>query len=191
MPGTSPLPMAGSSLTTAITLPNYPPHYVHLNSLLTKHWHLISDDPFLSTLFPSPPQVCYRRNPTISNTLVKAALPGHPPPPGETTPINIKTIKSRTQTLTAKPLRLMFEKCYSIFISYFCTICLSFSLLALLHQPEHFSVQLQESVHHLSASMESFLCHSSSFLWLLVSRDNIDGLLSAQGGGNSRTGPQM
>ena len=78
----------------------YSPHYVHLNSLLTKHWHLISDDPFLSTLFPSPPQVCYRRNPTLSSTLVKAALPGHPPPPGETTPINIKTIKSRTHKCT-------------------------------------------------------------------------------------------
>ena len=78
----------------------YSPHYVHLNSLLTKHWNLISDDPFLSTLFPSPPQVCYRRNPTLSSTLVKAALPGHPPPPGETTPINIKTIKSRTHKCT-------------------------------------------------------------------------------------------
>ena len=61
---------------------------------------LFSDDPFLSTLFPSPPQVCYRRNPTLSSTLVKAALPGHPPPPGETTPINIKTIKSRTHKCT-------------------------------------------------------------------------------------------
>ena len=78
----------------------YSPHFVHLNSLLTKHWHLISDDLFLSTLFPSPPQVCYRRNPTLSSTLVKAALPGHPPPPGETTPINIKTIKSRTHKYT-------------------------------------------------------------------------------------------
>ena len=64
------------------------------------------------------------------------------------------------------------------------------SLLALLHRLEHFSVQLQESGHHLSASMERFLCHSS-FLWLLVSSDNVDGLLDAQGGGKSRTGPQM
>ena len=78
----------------------YSPHYVHLNSLLTKYWHFISDDPSLSTLFPSPPQDCYRRNPTISSTLAKAALPGHPPPPDETTPINIKAIKSRTHKCT-------------------------------------------------------------------------------------------
>ena len=36
----------------------------------------------------------------LDNTLVKAALPGHPSPPGETTPINIKAIKSRTHKYT-------------------------------------------------------------------------------------------
>ena len=74
-PSPSPSPRPPPRLITT-----YSPHYVHLNSLLTKHWQLISEDPTLSTLFPSPPQVCYRGNPTLSCSLVRAALPGPPPP---------------------------------------------------------------------------------------------------------------
>ena len=55
-----------------------------------------SDGPPLSTLFPSQHQVFHRRNPTLSSTLVKAALPGHPHLPGKVTPVTIKTMNLRT-----------------------------------------------------------------------------------------------
>ena len=76
----------------------YSPHYVHL---LTKHWQLISEDPTLSTLFPSPPQVCYRGNPTLSCSLVRATLPGPSPPQYKVVPITINAIVSRITKCTS------------------------------------------------------------------------------------------
>ena len=95
-PSPSPSPRLPPRLITT-----YSPHYVHLNSLLTKHWQLISEDPTLSTLFPSPPQVCYRGNPTLSCSLVRAALPGPSPPQYKVVPITINTIVSRSTKCTS------------------------------------------------------------------------------------------
>ena len=95
-PSPSPSPRLPPCLITT-----YSPHYVHLNSLLTKHWQLISEDPTLSTLFPSPPQVCYRGNPTLSCSWVRAALPGPSPPQYKVVPITINTIVSRITKCTS------------------------------------------------------------------------------------------
>ena len=78
-PTTNPSPNPSSSLSPSPRPPprlvtTYSAHFVHLNSFLTKHWQLISEDPALS---PSPRQVCYRRNPTLSCSLVRAALRGY------------------------------------------------------------------------------------------------------------------
>ena len=60
------------------------------DSLINRHWSPMHNDPTLSTLFPTPPQLCFRRNPTIADSLVKAALPGAPRPPiGQVPPIPI------------------------------------------------------------------------------------------------------
>ena len=65
-PSHTPLPNIPRLVTT------YSPHY--------KHWSLVQNDPSLSTLLPNPPQICYRRNPTLADSLVKSSLPGshHP-----------------------------------------------------------------------------------------------------------------
>ena len=88
-PNSSPSPRPPPHLVTT-----YFPHCAHLNSFLTKHWQLISEDPALSTLFPSPPKVCYWRNPTLSCSLVRAPLPGPSPPQYKLGPITINTITS-------------------------------------------------------------------------------------------------
>ena len=59
----------------------YSPHYTSLLHLLKKRWSLVQNDPSLSTLFPTPPQLCYQRNPTLADSLVKATLPGSRRPP--------------------------------------------------------------------------------------------------------------
>ena len=77
-PSPTPLPNIPRLVTT------YSPHYTSLVHLSKKHWSLVQNDPFLCALFPNPPQICYRRNPTLADSLVKASLPGsHCPPIGQ------------------------------------------------------------------------------------------------------------
>ena len=53
-----------------------------------------SNDPSLSLLFPSPPQLGYRRNPTLGDSLVRASLPGSScPPTGQVPPIPINKLQ--------------------------------------------------------------------------------------------------
>lgn len=52
----------------------FSPHYKSVKSLLLKHWQLISSDARLSGVFVKQPQVCYKKNLSISNTLVRASL---------------------------------------------------------------------------------------------------------------------
>ena len=67
-----------------------------LIQLLRKHWSLVQDDPSLSLLFPSPPQLSYRRNPTLRDSLVRASLPGSSrPPTGQVPPIPINRLEPR------------------------------------------------------------------------------------------------
>ena len=50
----------------------------------------------LSLLFPSPPQLSYRRNPTLRDSLVRASLPGSSrPPTGQVPPIPINRLEPR------------------------------------------------------------------------------------------------
>ena len=69
--------------------------YTSLLHLLKKHWSLVQNDSSLSTLFPTPPQLCYQRNTTLADSLVKASLPGsHQPPTGQVPPIPITRLDS-------------------------------------------------------------------------------------------------
>ena len=89
-PSPTPLPNIPRLVT------KYSPHYTSLLTSLRKHWYLVQNDPLLSALFPTPPQLCFRRNPTLADSLVKASLPGsHCPPQGQVPPIPIPRIDSR------------------------------------------------------------------------------------------------
>ena len=89
-PSPTPLPIVPRLVTT------YSPHYTSLLTSLRKHWYLVQNDPLLSVLFPTPPQLCFRRNPTLADSLVKASLPGsHRPPQGQVPPIPIPRLDSR------------------------------------------------------------------------------------------------
>ena len=93
-PTPSPSPNPASNIPRLIT--TYSPYYTSLSRLINKYWSPIHNDPTLSTLFPTPPQLCFRRNPTIADSLVKAALPGAPrPPTGQVPPIPIPRLDSR------------------------------------------------------------------------------------------------
>ena len=96
-PSPSPSPAPSPSPTTIPRLvTTYSPHYTRLLQLLKQHWSLVQNDPSLSALFPTPPQLCYRRNPTLADTLVKAALPGsNRPTRGQVPPIPITRLDSR------------------------------------------------------------------------------------------------
>ena len=89
-PSPTPLPIVPRLVTT------YSPHYTSLLTSLRKHWYLVQNDPLLSALFPTPPQLCFRRNPTLADSLMKASLPGsHRPPQGQVPPIPIPRLDSR------------------------------------------------------------------------------------------------
>ena len=100
-PSPSPSPNPASNIPRLIT--TYSPYYTSLSRLINKYWSPIHNDPTLSTLFPTPPQLCFRRNPTIADSLVKAALPGAPrPPTGQVPPIPIPRLDSRIVRCTDK-----------------------------------------------------------------------------------------
>ena len=75
--------------------------------LINKHWSPIHNDPTLSTLFPTLPQLCFWRNSTIAGSLVKAALPGAArPPTGQVPPISIPRLDSRMVRCADKPYKV-------------------------------------------------------------------------------------
>lgn len=70
-----------------------------ITTKLRKNWHLIQNDQELSHIFTSPPMATFRKSKTIANHLVRAKLPGNPPPQHETyTPAPSIRIPSRTPT---------------------------------------------------------------------------------------------
>ena len=84
----SPSPASDSIVPRLITA--HSPYYTSLPALVRKHWSLIQNDPSLSTLFPTPPQLCFRKNATFADSLVKASLLGSSrPTPGQVPPIPI------------------------------------------------------------------------------------------------------
>ena len=100
-PSPSPSPTPSPSIPRLVT--TYSPHYTSLLHLLNKHWSIVQNDPSLSTLFPAHPQLCYRRNPTLADSLVKASLPGsHHPAKGQLPPIPISRLGSRMVRCTDK-----------------------------------------------------------------------------------------
>ena len=97
----SPILTPSPSIPRFVT--TYSPHYTSLLHLLNKHWSIVQNDPSLSTLFPAHPQLCYRRNPTLADSLVKASLPGsHRPAKGQVPPIPISRLGSRMVRCTDK-----------------------------------------------------------------------------------------
>ena len=80
-PSHSPNPSLPPSPTIPRLVTTYSPHYTSLHALLNKHWTLILEDPSLSSIFPGPPQLSFRKNPTLADSLVKASLPGSLSPP--------------------------------------------------------------------------------------------------------------
>ena len=100
-PSPSPSPTPSPYIPRLVT--TYSPHYTSLLHLLNKHWSIVQNDPSLSTLFPAHPQLCYRRNPTLAGSLVKASLPGsHRPAKGQVPPIPISRLGSRMVRCTDK-----------------------------------------------------------------------------------------
>ena len=90
-PNPSPIPLP--NIPRLVT--TYSPHYTSLAHLLKNHWSRVQNNPSLSTPFPNPPQICYRKNPTLADSLVKASLPGsHRPPIGQVPPIPITRLDS-------------------------------------------------------------------------------------------------
>ena len=80
-PSPSPSPSPSPLLTILRLVTTYSPHYTSLVHLLHKHWSLIRNDPSLSTIFPSLPQLSFRRNPTLADSLVRAYVSGSRRPP--------------------------------------------------------------------------------------------------------------
>ena len=74
LPTTRPLHNTTNNIRThtARLITTYSPYYKSLYTLLTHAWHHIQKDPTLSLLFPSTPQICYKKNPSHSNQLVRA-----------------------------------------------------------------------------------------------------------------------
>ena len=92
-PSPSPSPASDSIVPRLITA--YSPYYTSLPALVRKHWSLIQNDPSLSTLFPTPPQLCFRKNATFADSLMKASLLGSSrPTPGQAPPIPINRLNS-------------------------------------------------------------------------------------------------
>ena len=68
---------------------NFTPHTTGLKNTLTHPWCIITGDAELSTLYPDKPTICYRKNKTNAQHLVKAITPGDPPQKTSTLPPGI------------------------------------------------------------------------------------------------------
>ena len=139
----SPSPTPPPNIPRLVT--TYSPHYTSLLHLLKKHWSLVQNDPSLTTFFPTPPQLCYRRNPTLADSLVKASLPGsRRQPTGQVPPIPITRLDSRMvccadkrckvcpraegrrvlfSTVSNTPMRLLHVQIHPSFICIVCNKC--------------------------------------------------------------------
>ena len=90
-------------MLAAAVIPAYSLHYASLLQLLNKHWSTVQNDASISALFPAHPQLCYRRNPTLADSLVKASLPrSHRPTKGQGPHIPITRLGSRMVRCTDK-----------------------------------------------------------------------------------------
>ena len=109
----SPIPNPSSS-PTPIPTPNpsqhpprlvttYSPYLPHLQAFLTRHWHKITQNQELSSLFPAPPQVCYRRNPSSRDKIVRAALPGPLLPDHNELPLTLTPLHTHATPCTRAP----------------------------------------------------------------------------------------
>jgi hypothetical protein len=52
----------------------FDPHTRNLKIALLKHWHYITNNKFVSNLFPKPPLIAYKRGPNIADRLIRSRL---------------------------------------------------------------------------------------------------------------------
>ena len=79
---------------------NFTPHTTGLKNTLTQPWNIITGDAELSTLYPDKPTICYRKNKTIAQHLVKAITPGDPPQQTSTLPPGITNFQPHLRIST-------------------------------------------------------------------------------------------
>ena len=53
----------------------YHPSLPSLSKILSKHWRVMTKDPYLAEIFPLPPMVSYRRPENLKDKLVRAKVP--------------------------------------------------------------------------------------------------------------------
>ena len=51
---------------------SYNPALPSISSILQRHWRVMTKDPYLKQVFPSPPMVAFRRAKNLKDKLVKA-----------------------------------------------------------------------------------------------------------------------
>ena len=68
----------------------YNPALPSVSGILQKHWRVMTQDPYLKKVFPSPPMVAFRRPKNLRDKLIKARVP---PTPQQRTPRNIPGMK--------------------------------------------------------------------------------------------------
>ena len=66
-------PKTSKNLLPFVT--TYNPATPNLKKILTKHWHLITDNPKLATTFPNTPIVAYKKEKSLKDYLVRAIIP--------------------------------------------------------------------------------------------------------------------
>ena len=59
----------------------YHPALPSLTKILAKHWRSMTRDPYLKKIFPKPPMVAYKRQPSIKDKLIQAKVPEIPTRP--------------------------------------------------------------------------------------------------------------
>jgi len=66
-------PKTSKNLLPFVT--TYNPATSNLKKILMKHWHLITDNPKLATMFPNTPIVAYKKEKSLKDFLIRAKIP--------------------------------------------------------------------------------------------------------------------
>ena len=87
-----------SNTKPLLTIPRliiqYSPHYSSIHTCINFYWHIISQDPKLSCIFSDKPQICFKKNLSISNHLVRVHLSENELPPFTSlSPLHMKAVQ--------------------------------------------------------------------------------------------------
>ena len=65
---------------------------------MRQFWNIVSEDATLGSIFPNPPQICYRKNPSIGSKVVAAALSNTPlTVEAQAAPVDVVNIDKRVK----------------------------------------------------------------------------------------------